>query len=111
MSKNDKYEHVGLLAAILSLISFYSLVFHNFKVQNTTSLGWVWLFSGILTQMCWAIYAYANNILPSQILSPLMIIGFLSLTFLKVKLESNILPGSTNKHNPPQHKTSGEFVN
>ena len=111
MEKNNKFQYIGLLAATLSLISFYSLVIFNFNIENTLSLSWLWLLSGIITQFFWLIYAYANNILPSKILAPLMIVGFISLIFLKLKLETNILPGAENKYIPPQHKSSGEFIN
>jgi len=90
MGKNDKFQNIGLLAAGLTLISFYSLVYHNFKIQDPTSLSWIWLGIGILVQILWIIFAYANNILPSMILSPLMLFGFFSLLYLKVKIETNI---------------------
>lgn len=91
MGKNDKLQHIGLMAAGLTLFSFYSLVYHNWKIQNPTSLSWFWLVSGIIVQILWIIFGFVNDILPTMILSPLILAGFLSLFYLKVKLQTNFL--------------------
>jgi uncharacterized protein with PQ loop repeat len=91
MGKNDKLQHIGLMAAGLTFISFYSLVIHNFQIQDTKSLSWIWLGTGIIVQILWLIFGFINEILPTMILSPLILAGFLSLLYLKVKLETNLL--------------------
>jgi uncharacterized protein with PQ loop repeat len=90
MGKNDKLQHIGLIAAGLTFISFYSLVYHNWMIQDPTSLSWIWLVTGIIVQIFWLIFGFVNEILPTMILSPLMLAGFLSLLYLKVKLETNL---------------------
>lgn len=90
MGKNENFQIIGLLAAGINLISFYSLVIHNFQIQDPTSLSWTWLFLGIGVQILWMIYGFANEILPSMILAPLILLGYLGLLYLKVKLETDI---------------------
>jgi uncharacterized protein with PQ loop repeat len=90
MGKNDKLQHIGLMAAGINLFSFYSLVFHNWIIQDPTSLSWMWLGTGIIVQILWSIFGFVNEILPTMILSPLILVGFLSLLYLKVKLETNL---------------------
>jgi len=91
MGKNDNFQIIGLLAAGINLISFYSLVIHNYQIQDPTSLSWTWLFLGICVQILWMIFGFANEILPSMILAPLILLGYLSLLYLKVKLETDII--------------------
>jgi len=91
MGKNDKLQHIGLLASGISLISFYSLVYHNFEIQDPTSLSWTWLFLGIIIQILWIIFGVTNEILPIMILAPLILFGYVTLLYLKIKLETNIL--------------------
>ena len=89
--KNQKYQWIGLTAAVISVSSFYSLVYHNFSVNDTNSLSWYWLFSGIFLQGLWGLYGYSNYILPTMILTPLITIGFLALLYLKVKLDTDFI--------------------
>jgi len=89
MGKNDKLQHIGLMAAGLTFISFYSLVYHNWMIQDPTSLSWIWLGTGIIVQILWLIFGFVNEILPTMILSPLILVGFLSLLYLKVNLQTN----------------------
>jgi hypothetical protein len=89
MGKNDLLQEVGLLAAGISLFSFYSLVFHNFQIQDPTSLSWTWLLLGIVIQILWIIYGFANSILPTMLLTPLILIGYFGLLYLKVTLETD----------------------
>lgn len=91
MGKNDKFQSIGILAAAINLISFYSLVIHNFQIQDPTSLSWTWLFLGIGVQILWMIFGFANEILPSMILAPLILLGYLGLLYLKVKLETDLI--------------------
>lgn len=96
MGKNDKLQHIGLMAAVLTFISFYSLVIHNFQIQDPKSLPWIWLGTGIIVQILWLIFGFVNEILPIMILSPLILAGLLSLLYLKVKLETNLLKKKNN---------------
>jgi len=89
--KNKKFELIGLLAALISLIAFYELVFFNFNLSDTTSLSWIWLITGITTQIMWGIYGFSNYILPTMIAAPLFFIGYSLLLFLKIKLETEFI--------------------
>ena len=86
-----KYEWIGFSAAILTIISFFSLVHHNYKLQDTTSLSPSWLFATFIIQLLWFIYAIANDIRPSLVTTPLVMIGVFYLSYLKIKLDTNII--------------------
>ena len=86
-----KYEWVGFSAAILTIISFFSLVHHNHKLQDTRSLSPHWLFATFIIQLLWFIYAIANDIRPSLVSVPLVILGLFYLSYLKIKLDTNII--------------------
>ena len=86
-----KYEWVGFSAAILTIISFFSLVHHNHKLQDTKSLSPYWLFTSFILQLLWLIYSMANDIRPTLVSAPLIILGLFYLSYLKIKLETNII--------------------
>ena len=88
---NRKLELIGFIAAILTVFSFYSLVYHNYVLQNTTSLSPLWLGTTFLIQILWLIFAVANGIRPTLISVPLSIIGLFYLIYLKLKLETDII--------------------
>jgi uncharacterized protein with PQ loop repeat len=88
---NKKLESIGFMAAILGIISFYILVYHNYKLQNTTSLSSYWLGLSVLIQIFWLIYGLTNSIRPTILSAPLVIIGLLYLIYLKIKLETDII--------------------
>jgi uncharacterized protein with PQ loop repeat len=86
-----KLELIGFIAAILGVLSFYSLVYHNHNLQNTTSLSSYWLGLSVIIQTLWLIFGLTNNIRPTLISSPLIIIGLFYLIYLKLKLETDII--------------------
>jgi len=86
-----KLESIGFIAAILTIISFYSLVYHNHSIQNTTSLSPIWLGTTFLIQVLWLIFSIANDIRPTLLSAPISIIGLFYLIYLKLKLETNII--------------------
>ena len=88
---NRKFESIGFMGAILGVISFYILVYHNYKLQNTTSISSYWLGLSVLIQIFWLIYGVTNNIRPTILSAPLVIIGLLYLIYLKLKLETDII--------------------
>ena len=88
---NRKLELIGFIASILTVLSFYSLVYHNHVLQNTTSLSPLWLGTTFLIQILWLIFAVANGIRPTLISAPLSIIGLFYLIYLKIKLETDII--------------------
>lgn len=89
MAKN--YELIGFIAAIGSVVSYYALVYHNYILQDTTSLSFLWLFLTVALQLLWFIYGLANNIKPNMVASPLLIIGAIYLIYLKLILDTDIL--------------------
>jgi uncharacterized protein with PQ loop repeat len=86
-----KLEYIGFTSVILGIISFYSLVYHNYILQDTTSVSPIWLGMSVIIQILWLIYGITNNIRPTIISSPLFIIGLLYLIYLKIKLETDII--------------------
>jgi len=86
-----KLEYIGFISAILGVISFYSLVYHNYILQDTSSISPYWLVMSVIIQILWLIYGITNNIRPSIVTSPLFIIGLLYLIYLKIKLETDII--------------------
>ena len=86
-----KYEWVGFSAAILTIISFSSLVHHNYTLQDTTSLSPYWLFTSFILQVLWFIYSIVNDIRPTLVSAPLVILGLFYLSYLKIKLDTNII--------------------
>lgn len=68
-----KYEWTGFVAAILGAISFYTLVYHNYVIQDTTSLSFIWLFTTTGLQFLWLIFGLANNIRPTILVAPLVL--------------------------------------
>ena len=86
-----KYEWIGFIAAIIGTVSFYTLVYHNYVTQDTTSLSFTWLIVTIILQLLWLIFGLVNNIRPTILASPLGAIGAMYLLYLKLKLETNIL--------------------
>tara|TARA_B110000285_G_C14791349_1_gene453160 strand:- start:305 stop:574 length:270 start_codon:yes stop_codon:yes gene_type:complete len=86
-----KLEYIGFIAAILGTISFYSLVYHNYNLQDTTSISPYWLVMSIIIQILWLIFGISNNIRPTIVSAPLVIIGLVYLIYLKLKLETDII--------------------
>jgi uncharacterized protein with PQ loop repeat len=86
-----KHEWIGFSAVIISVFSFYTLVYHNYQIQNTQSLSLGWLFTATILQSLWFIFGIINNIRPTILMSPLMLPGLLYLIYLKVKLETHFI--------------------
>ncbi len=89
MVKN--YEWIGFIAAIGGVVSYYTLVYHNYIIQDTSSLSFTWLFLTVVLQLLWFIYGVANNIKPTILASPLLVIGAIYLIYLKLILDTDIL--------------------
>jgi uncharacterized protein with PQ loop repeat len=86
-----KYEWIGFIAAIAGVLSYYSLVYHNYVLQNTASLSFIWLIVTLLLQILWFIFGMANKIRPTILAAPLVAIGATYLIYLKLKLDTDIL--------------------
>ena len=86
-----KYEWIGFTAAIVGVLSYYSLVYHNYIIQDTASLSFIWLFVTVALQVLWFIFGMANQIRPTIFAAPFVIIGAIYLIYLKLKLDTDIL--------------------
>jgi uncharacterized protein with PQ loop repeat len=86
-----KYDILGYIASILGIISFVTLVIHNHYEQDTDSLSPYWLIFGIIIQILWFTYGYINKVYPLLLAPPIILSGYLYLSYLKIKLETNII--------------------
>ena len=86
-----KHEYIGFIAAILGVLASYSLVYHNYNLQDTTSISSYWLIMSLIIETLWLIYGISNNIRPTIVSAPIVIMGLLYLSYLKLKLDTDII--------------------